>query len=265
MINHFWLFGLLFLCFSATGQETNRENIYGKVKSIKITKYYFKENFGNPKKGATYPFGDNPMEILFDKKGKITQKNIFYSDNTLKYIEKYTYENEKLVFFDKFDFRNRLIKKCKYEYNEKQQLALLTEYGKDGNTKRKFVYLYDEQERLSERKEYDENQKIFLRQTYHYENGFLDKICVYNAYYNENNLSSCDNYVYKEGKLFEINHINANNYIENHQKYDEKGNLIQKDEYLYEYTFDKKGNWIQKIEKDSNKTTFITERIIEYF
>jgi len=240
------------------GQQRNdlsKENLKGKVKTVKSYLYKGIDKFGKL------------------SKGKMTSKSI------VSYNEKgIEIENVSFTMFEDQDFKMNY--KSTSVYNDKGYKIECNEYDLDNGNKLigKIVYIYDNNGNNIEVKSYDRDGKITGKSIFKYDS---------RGNKTEQQSNEKDNYQYQKTMKYD----NRDNIVEEQiyiisnnlkrkvvYKYDDNGNEIETETYLngkFEWSsstkyegFDEKGNWTTSIwsmnTSDDNSVT-IKEREIEYY
>ena len=245
---------LIFGCSKLKAEnDLDNENLKGKVKSIKYTAYKASEKFGEIEKGEIISFFKNE-ETFYNKAGFITEKVKFNEDFTVRATKKISYnEKYKPTEENYYDNNNQLLGKTKYQYVD----TLINQentYNSNGKLIRKIKYQYDKNNNAIKEETTDStgNQsKLFL---YEYDQ---NKNLLETKSYSEGKLLSSVKFIYdKKGRKIEFyrkNHFYNNEEEKETYKYDEKGNLLQQDNYTNNsllssifYSYDENNNLINE-------------------
>lgn len=213
----------------------------------------------------------------WDAKGNLLQEVDYYSGDSLRYTQKYTYdENNNPLLISKFYSKGNLKPDTEeFIYNAQGKLIehifyvneleiilarWLYEYDEDGNrfdtrfdlygrkSSSKGFNAFDEMGNIVYQADIDRSGNMTPRVFKKYDES--GRLLEYDSYW-EGQLKSKSYYQYDE----------LGNTLTSH-KYDPSGNLIS--EYSYKYEFDQQGNWTNRVEISSGYPIKILERKIEY-
>lgn len=232
--------------------DLEKENLKGKIKSIKYTAYVAIEKFGEIEKGEVLSFFKNE-ETFYNKDGFITEKIKFNGDFTVRETKKISYNEEyKPTEENYFDKNNQLLRKIKYHYVD-TLISQENTYNSDGKLIRNIKYQYDKNNNKIKEETTDStgNQsKLFL---YEYDQ---NKNLLETKSYSNGKLLSSAQFIYdKKGRKIEYyrkNHFYNKEERETY-RYDEMGNLLQQDNYTKNsllssifYSYDENNNLINE-------------------
>lgn len=222
------LFSILSIACDSEKRENDltRENLKGKVKSVKEISYYTEEKFGDPIKSEKY----NQAELYFNEQGYFTEKNKHFKTETQS-KETFKYNNQ-----------GNIIEKKEFFNSSWLNSTRITTY----------TYQYDDKENLIEEKENDENEKLKSRKVFKYDK--KNNKTQYEWYGSDENLWEKYTYKYDErGNQIELNEFSADNILMRKYiyKYDEKGNQIEESKYNSDGKLEEK--FIFKYDNNNNK------------
>jgi len=270
--------------------DLTKENLKGRVKSIKETPYHVVEKFGEVTKGdinieGGYLTDDYWLllssiwhktynEIGFEMETKKYDAN----GNTLKRSVCNYDEKGKLIDWKSYNTKG-LESKTTYKYDEKGNQIESNSYNPKGELEYKNTYKYDDKGNQIEDSWYN-NRELNRKYTSKYNKKGI--MIERNGYNFNGELDFKGVFTYDDkGNKIEMNSYNTDGQLKGRHtyKYDDKGNEIEKSEYSYEYSFigelvktesfkfkyDHKGNWIEKIEYENDIPQRIFEREIEYY
>lgn len=280
------LFNLSACSVSIPENDLEKENLKGKVKSVKSEYYYATEKFGEavkvgkvkPKILYGHPFYNSYQEKyeIFDRNGFLSEK---YSYDTLgkiksrmivkrtdhpKVYEDFTYSYDdgveslssggtsvydvlKNIQIETTIISGDTIWVDIYKF-DKGRMVEHNNYSKDGSRNWKSTYEYKNIGRLIVEDSQDEYEDIRTKTT-------LDKngkpILIESSDFS-GEFKSKKKYEYNEyGDVISFKSYTKNGHVESHD--------------TYSYIYDDKGNWIQKTKFKDGKPAYITERVIKYF
>ena len=226
---------LLWGCHSSEFKnELERENLRGKVKTIRRTPYKAVEKYGEVTKGEIDRgwFTDYSYRI-FNEKGNLIENQDFYSSGELMDKTIYKYDNfnkieEEIVSGSDGDIK----KKITFRYDEKANLIRKTEYKPDGSLIVKENYKYNERDKVIEVQDINSEGVPADRWIYKYNN--KGKRIEANRYKPDGNLYEKIIYDYdNEGNIVEVNRFGENGNLEGriYYVYDNKNDLIEAESY----------------------------------
>lgn len=290
----------LFSAFASAQNEENdwkKNNLYGKVKSVREISYEAVEKDGKIQKGAICVSFCANSHSFYNSKGNLLEQ-ILYIEEKLFLTIHYQYDNKGYKMEENFyDEQDEHSFKIVFEYDKNGNLITESSFFfPDGYLNNKLTYRYDEKGRKIERKNRDNNKY----ETYQYNGNLTEK----KEYYPDGSLSLQRIYQYDhKGNLTEetINDANGDLHQKNTYKYDRKGRKTERSQYnseailhthhtfkyntqgnlteekqcnpknnhctihTFQYQYDPQGNWIKCVEFLNKKPYEITERVIEYF
>lgn len=209
--------------------DLQRENLKGKVKSVKQGFYEAFEKFGEIVKGEKTLEQDGfNYSISYNEEGHRVEE-VWYNGGNRGVKAKFMYKYNDSGLVEKADvvdgYTNELFLQTTYKYDEKgNQIEENWYKSNDGSLVYKILYKYDEKGNQIEKNEYNSDGSLDGKITYEYD---------------------------------------SNNNLIQQRKYNSKGKLWK--EYTYTYEFDTKKNWIKRIEYENNYPKYIFEREIEYY
>lgn len=282
----FWL-GILFMALSCNKikikNDLEKNELRGKVKSVKENYYEPEEKFGEIIKGEKCEKDVNGFEIgsfsVFNQKGYLVEVNntsglwnelVF---NPMLNINKAIFHYDKsgvlktVECFDKVGNKRGL---DEYFYDKKGRIIELNEYEhKTLNYKVKIKY----KKGLIERSIYDREGRLCYKTETKEMNGLKMEVKDFLYEYDKQD-STTTAYTYdKKGNIAAMTRVNHGD-ISSHKYYYNDKNLCIKeidssnyglDIYRFEYKYDSNNNWIQKISIENGKPYEILERIIKYY
>lgn len=218
----------LFSC-DTTAQKKNdlqRQNLKGKVKSVKQFSYEVVEKFGEITKGINIGWSEDDNSLsLYDDKGNLIEENLYNYDRILLLKYKNQYDDKgNLIEGNWYNPDGTLGFKSKYQYNDKGNKIEENWYDSDGKLIGKVKVQYDEKGNVIEETRYNSNGKLSSKSKYLYDD---------------------------EGNKIEENWYNADG--------------ILGSKYKYQYKYDQQGNWTEQIEYENDIPQKIKERTIEYY
>ena len=148
--------------------DLTKENLKGKVKSIKETTYEAVEKFGQIEKGDVLYDRDFSFTI-YDKNGNKIEKNYYFSDGL---YSKYTYKYDKkgnTIEINNYNSNGSIHEKYTFKYDEKGNNIEQNNYKYDGSFLYKYTYKYDEKGNNIEKNNYDSNGRLDSKYTYEYD------------------------------------------------------------------------------------------------
>lgn len=252
----FSIIGFISSCASiksktATGpKKTDAEemNLKKEVKSIKEA-YYSAIVLANDVQKGQKVEQQLEREYSFDKKGNITEVNLFNTEEEYKVTPKFD-KNGLKTSIKQYDKDGELIMTNEMEYDNQGNETEIMVFDGEGNVMKKETYDFDEQGNKTKSNKFVTAKKI-------------DTVIKHT--YNQKNLKTHSETLNAQGEVI----------VEKDFKYDDKGNEIERNkkdvsskaEYkmtaLYDY--DSSGNWTQKIEFVNGKPQFLIERKLEYY
>lgn len=236
------------------------EELYGKVKSIRIMNYNIADKFGEIIKDIirinSLTIGDEyynaNMKIFFNKNGEGLEYNWYDSDGELESKQKYN----KKDLYDEYTFYNSkgdITEMSKTEYDDKGTKIHSKHYNSEGNLD--YIFKNNEKGQNIEFTNYNSNGTVRDLNTYKYneygkqtekktyepdENGTLQLKYTFDLVYDEKRNLIRESRYYPNGYIF----------YEHNYKYDDNNNLLEhidhfQDKYIFKY--DINGKEIEKI------------------
>lgn len=253
-------------------------NLFGKVKTFKITPYKLVDYFGKITKGDKQEFWRGDVVIVFDEHGYKAENNTYNKVGNLsqKVIYKYNDKGKRLSR-DLYNAYGKLQMKFLYVYDNKGAKKAYNSYSPTGELNDSYLYKNDDKGRMIEEVWIKKDKSFGSKYTYEYDKmGKVAKMCQYTA--SEKQVDNCTSYKYdKNGRISEIEIYNSNNSLSRRSviTYDEKGNEKEikyydgkgtfLEERSYTYKFDNNGNWIERIESINQFPKSLLEREITYY
>ena len=206
-----------------TGKKDYKNDLEGKVKSVRITTYVaMDKGGGNYGKGSIAKGMDN-MLTYYDKKGNVTERVVYYTNGAVWYTKKYIYEgynlskpaekpaaktpepkkeNEEGITHESLKGR------VTYRYDKKGQKTEESSFDAKGALLWRYVYRYDTRGNVAERDSYDNQAVLVSRESNRYDsnNHIIEKVITM-----------------KNQTAYKCT-----------WKYDDKGNPMEKEEYFTE-------------------------------
>ena len=234
-------------------------NLFGKVKTFKITPYKLVDYFGKITKGDKQEFWRGDVVIVFDEHGYKAENNTYNKVGNLSQKVIYKYDDKgKRLSRDLYNAYGKLQMKFLYVYDNKGAKTAYNSYSPTGELNDSYLYKNDDKGRMIEEVWIKKDKSFGSKYTYEYDKmGKVAKMCQYTAseieIYNSNNsLSRRSVITYDEkGNEKEIKY------------YDGKGTFLE--ERSYTYKFDNNGNWIERIESINQFPKSFLEREITYY
>ena len=234
-------------------------NLYGKVKTFKITPYKLVDYFGKITKGEKQEFWRGDVVIVFDEKGYKAENNTYNKVGQL---------SQKVIY--KYDDKGKRLSRDLYNSYGKLQMKFLYVYDNKGDKN-------DDKGRMLEEIWIKKDKSFGSKYTYEYDKlGKLSRMCQYTI--SESQVDNCTSYKYdKNGRIAEIEIYSGNNALSRRSviTYDDKGNEkeikyydgkgIFLEERSYTYKFDNNGNWVERIESINQFPKSFLEREITYY
>ena len=252
-------------------------NLYGKVKTFKITPYKLVDYFGKVTKGDKQDFWRGDVVIVFDEQGYKAENNTYNKVGQLSQKVVYKYDAKgKRTSRDLYNSYGKLQMKFLYVYDNKGYKTAYNSYSPTGELNDSYIYKNDDKGRMIEETWIKKDKSFGSKYTYEYDKlGKLIKMCQYTT--SETQVDNCTSYKYdKLGQIVEME-IYSNNALSRRSviTYDDKGNEkeikyydgkgVFLEERAYEYKFDKHGNWIERIEYINQFPKSFLEREITYY
>lgn len=253
-------------------------NLFGKVKTFKITPYKLVDYFGKITKGDKQEFWRGDVVIVFDEHGYKAENNTYNKVGNLSQKVIYKYDDKgKRLSRDLYNAYGKLQMKFLYVYDNKGAKTAYNSYSPTGELNDSYLYKNDDKGRMIEEVWIKKDKSFGSKYTYEYDKmGKLAKMCQYTA--SETQVDNCTSYKYdKNGRISEIEIYNSNNSLSRRSviTYDEKGNEKEikyydgkgtfLEERSYTYKFDNNGNWIERIESINQFPKSFLEREITYY
>ncbi len=246
-------YALLFILIGCTkpalikNNDLDKENLKGKVKSTYTEEYYVKENNGH---------------FYFQKQTLNKEINLYnayglntYTCNAEPWDKKeskseYTFDNQNRIKREVNNVYDLITYESDYYYT-KNCVSKFTIV--DGITKRKYIYLYD-QNRVERKYQFIQNRQtnkfyLFALTTNRYNQHNQDSIITFYVYSDKKK----DFIVHEQDKYFYDENTNELNKHENyHLEYKNNDPAYVKSKkrknFIFKnYKFDKQGNWTQRI------------------
>lgn len=253
-------------------------NLFGKVKTFKITPYKLVDYFGKITKGDKQEFWRGDVVIVFDEHGYKAENNTYNKVGNLSQKVIYKYDDKgKRLSRDLYNAYGKLQMKFLYVYDNKGAKIAYNSYSPTGELNDSYLYKNDDKGRMIEEVWIKKDKSFGSKYTYEYDKmGKVAKMCQYTA--SEKQVDNCTSYKYdKNGRISEIEIYNSNNSLSRRSviTYDEKGNEKEikyydgkgtfLEERSYTYKFDNNGNWIERIESINQFPKSLLEREITYY
>ena len=245
---------LLFACFSTflfaqqTGKKDYKNTLMGNVKSVRITTYVALDKGGGKFGKGSVAKGMDNFLISYDKKGNLTDKVAYYTNGKVWYTKKYVYEGS--------DIPKEVPEKMVVQPKEKVALEK-TEEGFRG----KVVYRYDKKGQKTEESSFDSKGTLLWRYVYRYNNKghLLEK----DNFDTQANLISRESYRYDTNEKVLEKTITMNNQTAYKcvWQYDDKGKVVEKEEYFTELITPEK---LDKLVIDEINTQGVLWKKIKY-
>jgi uncharacterized lipoprotein NlpE involved in copper resistance len=248
------LFALILLSGCSNQKNKNdweKDNLKGKVKSLKVFDFKAVDRFGKIEKDSL----KSKSIYTYDVKGNRIETNIYNSDGSLS---------------DNFS----------YKYDDKENKIESNRYTSDGRLYLKMLDQYDNKGNKIESNWYNSDSSLYLKTLYQYDNkGNKIKSNSYNpdGSFNDNFSYRYDN----KGNMIESKSYKSDGSLEWKETnlYNNKGNIIKENlsfesynkemknfDANSEYKYDDKGNWIEQIIHHSPEISYeIRERTFEYY
>ena len=253
-------------------------NLYGKVKTFKITPYKLVDYFGKITKGEKQEFWRGDVVIVFDEKGYKAENNTYNKVGQLSQKVIYKYDDKgKRLSRDLYNSYGKLQMKFLYVYDNKGSKTAYNSYSPTGELNDSYLYKNDDKGRMLEEIWIKKDKSFGSKYTYEYDKlGKLSRMCQYTI--SENQVDNCTSYKYdNNGRIAEIEIYSGNNALSRRSviTYDDKGNEkeikyydgkgIFLEERSYTYKFDNNGNWVECIESINQFPKSFLEREITYY
>lgn len=277
--------------------DLERQDLKGKVKSIKSVAYRAIEKFGKIQKGNensiffyTFNKDGNFIECISNEKENNSRQTFIYNDQgniieqkeydfkgNLKSQTTYSYDRKGNKIeensFEGYQFRRSIYKydnKCR----EVETLITISIKGINGSIELRKIKEYNNEGNIIEEKTYDNNNNLVIKGIYTYdEKGNIIK----NIFVGSDTNEIEEKYIYTYDK--NSNKIEEQKYISEHLvektiiKYDKKGNILKKNitdfnrnmSFLITSKNDEKGNAIERIYYINGNPNVIEEIEIKYY
>lgn len=228
--------------------DWQKENLKGKVKSVKSVTYQYVNNNGKMERGALLPHF-NTLEEYNSKGFKI--KGSRFSDKgktTSAWLYSYD-ENNYLTKVEIFNDKSQIEEVLKYTFEPKAQTETVIGYNANGVVSGQQIITYNDKGNKINELSLNANNEFLLNQSITYDS--------------KQNVSE-KKFEDKEGKRVVLEYV-----------YDDKNNVIQENYYgegkqlygqkIFSYKYDNQGNWIERTESIYEVERVMTQREIEYY
>ena len=265
-------FMALVACESKSSKtDWDKQNLKGKVKSIKETPYEAIGYSGEYHKKNLAPRGFANNEFSFDETGKLLKEISYNKNGGVSNVYTYNYDNKGLLLSkDTYDSKGKFEEKSVYKHDFQGNITEENLYNTNGKLKSNNYYIY----------RYDEKGNQVERYVFVYgtdEEG--------NFSFDENGTAKIE-IIHKEENSYDQKGNKIKSTIQDlifgkteiSYEYDNSGNLVRKIEaggvldgkenITCKYKFDSKGNWIEMtktITSQGHSKNLIIERNIEYY
>lgn len=231
--------------------DLQQKNLKGKVKSLKEFNYNATLKNNKIKKKEINFYGEN-IYSLYNLQGNLTQKYIFFDKDKIK--EKYTYVYDKNYNKSEEKF---------YSYDDNVKANGSYKYNSDGNLL-EYYFRYENSDFLDTKTiyQYDKNHNLVELNLYHFDNHLFSNYTY--KYDNKHNLIEENKTMGQDHHIKTIYQYNKDNELISSEVSDNYNIFNRKETYQYT-KYDQKGNWIERIEYLNGKPYTITEREIEYY
>jgi len=286
-ILHFFVTG--FFCnaqnFNTKKTDVQESGLLGKVKLLKQDKFMAQDKFGEIIQGKRFN-GTGQVNLFltkFDDKGNIVESNLYSEAGALIYKSIIKYNSGNLIEHIHYSANDSLAGKTIAKCDSKRNIIESNSYQPDGKIVVRSNFKYDENsnriEEISE--QIDDGIKQRTSNKFDIKGNIIDsKTESYPK--NDSRGWFCISHETKKydvkGNNIEIVILDCVNGAMNRktiQKFDDKGNIIEENnynadgrlmyKYIYKFDYDKKGNWIKKIDYKNEVPEYITIREIEYY
>ena len=187
-------------------------NLFGKVKTFKITPYKLVDYFGKITKGDKQEFWRGDVVIVFDEHGYKAENNTYNKVGNLSQKVIYKYDDKgKRLSRDLYNAYGKLQMKFLYVYDNKGAKTAYNSYSPTGELNDSYLYKNDDKGRMIEEVWIKKDKSFGSKYTYEYDKmGKVAKMCQYTA--SETQVDNCTSYKYdKNGRISEIEIYNSNN------------------------------------------------------
>lgn len=256
--------------------KTSELGLKGEVKSFKVTPYKVNEVFGEVEKAGRVDYWRGDVISIFDKKGFKTQSDRYDRAGQLQQRIFYKYNSAgHRISRDTYNSAGRIVLRHVYVYNEKAFPVACNGYEPTAGLVESYTYKTDERGRIIEETCVKTSQPICLNYKLTYDkDGKLLTNCSEGKEEKDN---WCEKYTYdKHGRITQIELLKKGVLDKKTIiTYDNKGNELNiknfdgnnnfQDEREYTYLYDEKGNWIQRIEYVNKFPRLLMEREITYY
>lgn len=260
-------------------QKTSRTSelgLKGEVKSFKVTPYKVNEVFGEVEKAGKMDYWRGDVISIFDKQGLKIQSDRYDRAGQLQQRIFYKYNSAgNRTSRDTYNSAGRIVLRQVYVYNEKGFPTAFNGYDPVSGLVESFSYKTDEKGRIIEETCVKTTHPNCLNYKLTYDkDGKVLTNCSEGKHEKDN---VCEKYTYdKQGRIIQIEllkqgTLNKKTII----TYDERGNEANiknfdgnsnfQDERECSYKYDEKGNWIQRVEYVNKFPRLLIEREIEYY
>lgn len=249
-MKHYLLFVVIILLWSGCRPvEEERYNgwpnyfLEGKVRSIQSS-YYDADASGNI--GWKWQMGDE--RSVFDRDGNLLVEYTSLTDGDPEIKAEYIYQEGKLQEIV-YSYEDEIRGNIRFEH-ENNVIVRSVKQDPAGTQQSVTYYAYDK-DKISSIKEYNPDQQLIVKTTYHYTGNVLSyKLTEYplSAIFSKA--------IYDEKGKVEV---------ETQGGEIEDGVYIPTGSHTYEYLYDETGNWIQYTAFENGQAEHIQKRTIEYF
>lgn len=228
--------------------DWQKENLKGKVKSVKSTTYRYTNNNGKTEKGT--PLSNFNTLEEYNAKGFKIKGSRFSNEGKTTNAWLYFYDgNNRLTKVEIFNNNNQIEETLAYFFEPQAQTETVKGYDANGTLSGQQIITYD-----------DKGNKINELSLNAKNEFLLSQVIVYDAKQNISEKKFED----KEGKRVVLEY-----------EYDDKNNVIKENYYgegkqlygqkVFSYKYDNQGNWIERTESIYEVERVVTQREIEYF
>lgn len=253
--------------------KTSDLGLKGKVKSFKITPYKVTEHFGEVEKAGRVDYWRGDIISIFDEQGFKIQSDRFDKAGQLQQRVFYKYNPAgNRTSRDTYNSAGRISIRHTYVYNEKGHSVAVNGYDPAKGLVESYTYKTDERGRVIEetcvkttqptcnnyKLTYDRDGKILSNCV----EGKTDNSCEKYTYDKQGRITQIE--LLKDGKLDKKTIITYDAQGNEHSIKNFNAENVFQDEREYSYKYDDKGNWIQRIEYVNKFPRLMLEREISY-